>query len=122
MEKNSHRDTWDTYTQSWSEADTSKRSQLFAQSLHDDCVYTDPLVQATGYDRLSEYISTLQENIPGVRLETTDFNSHHDRSLAHWNMVGANGAVLGQGASVGMYGLDGRLTQMTGFFPPPGTG
>jgi len=50
---------------------------------------------------------------------TTDFKNHHDRSLAHWNMVDGNGNVLSQGASYGMYVADGRLMQMTGFFELP---
>jgi hypothetical protein len=31
-------------------------------------------------------------------------------------MVDSNGNVLSQGASYGVYGTDGRLMQMTGFF------
>lgn len=119
MESNSPKNTWDTYTKSWSEMDTSMRLQLFEQCLSPDCVYTDPMIQATGYDQLAGYMSELQKNVPGVRFVTTDFKSHHDRSLTHWNMVDDHGNVLSQGASYGIYGADGRLKQMTGFFDPP---
>ena len=122
MDSNSHRNTWETYTKSWSVADTSKRLQLFEQCLSPDCVYSDPMTQATGYDQLSGYMSELHKNVPGVAFVTTDFKSHHDRSLTHWNMVDGKGNILSQGASYGMYGADGRLTQMTGFFEPPGEG
>lgn len=122
MESNSHKNTWETYTKSWSVADPSTRLQLFEQCLNPDCVYTDPLMQATGYGQLSGYMSELHKNVPGVAFVTTDFKSHHDRSLTHWNMVDGKGNILSQGASYGMYGTDGRLMQMTGFFEPPNAG
>lgn len=122
MESNSYKNTWETYTKSWSVPDTSKRLQLFEQCLSPDCVYTDPITQATGYGQLSGYMSELHKNVPGVAFVTTDFKSHHDRSLTHWSMVDAKGKILSQGASYGMYGADGRLTQMTGFFEPPNAG
>lgn len=119
MESNSHQNTWETYTRSWSERDTSKRLQLFESCLSPDCVYTDPLIQATGYDQLSGYMSELHKNVPSVRFVTTDFKNHHDRSLTHWNMIDGDGNILSQGASYGLYGADSRLLQMTGFFETP---
>ncbi|MGB7816636.1 MAG: nuclear transport factor 2 family protein [Methylotenera sp.] len=119
MESNSQKHTWKIYSLSWSEVDVSKRLQLFEQSLSPDCVYTDPLIQTSGYVQLSDYMTELQKNVPGVKFIITDFESHHDRSLAHWNMVDGNGNLFIQGASYGLYGVDGRLTQMTGFYEPP---
>ena len=119
---NSHKNTWEIYTKSWSVPDTSKRLQLFEKCLSPDCGYTDPITQATGYGQLSGYMSELHKNVPGVAFVTTDFKSHHDRSLTHWNMVDGKGKTFSQGASYGVYGTDGRLTQMTGFFEPPSGG
>ena len=112
-----HRRTWDTYTQSWSETDPAKRFELFGQCLSPDCTYTDPHVQVTGYEQLSAYMAELHKNVPGVRFVATEFTTHHQRSLTHWNMTDGDSNVLSQGASFGMYGADGRLLQMTGFFP-----
>jgi hypothetical protein len=122
IEMNAHQNTWETYTRSWSETDTSKRMQIFEQCLSPDCVYTDPLIQASGYIELSGYMSELHKNVPGVRFITTDFKNHHDRSLTHWNMVDGDGNILSQGASYGLYGTDGRLMQMTGFYEAPTAG
>ncbi|MFZ2449048.1 MAG: nuclear transport factor 2 family protein [Methylovulum miyakonense] len=119
MESNSHQNTWETYTRSWSERDASKRLQLFEGCLSPDCVHTDPLIQATGYNHLSGYMSELHKNVPGVRFVTTGFKNHHDRSLAHWNRVDGDGNILSQGASYGLYGADSRLLHMTGFFESP---
>ena len=95
---------------------------MFEQCLSPECVYTDPIIQATGYGQLSGYMAELQKNVPGVRFVTTDSKNHHDRSLTHWNMLDGKGNILDQGASYGVYGADGRLTQMTGFFEPPAAG
>lgn len=119
MLNNTYKNTWETYTQSWSEVETSKRLQLFKECLNPDCIYTDPLMQTTGYEQLSAYMVALHDNVPGVSFVTTDFKSHHDRSLTHWNMLDGEGNCLSQGASYGLYGADGRLTQMSGFFDPP---
>lgn len=119
MDNHSHKNTWETYTKSWSETDTPKRLELFEQCLNPDCVYTDPIIQATGYEQLSGYMSELQKNVRGVSFVTTDFKSHHDRSLTHWNMVDGNGNTLAQGTSYGMYGAYGRLKQMTGSMSNP---
>jgi SnoaL-like domain len=112
----------EAYGKSWSETDAAKRLQLLEQSLNPDCVYTDPLVQTTGYEPLSEYMAELQKNISGVNFVPTELKSHHDRTLMHWNMADGNGNILGQGASYFLHGADGRLKQMTGFFDPPNAG
>lgn len=117
--KNVYLATWEAYSIAWSMPDESDRLKLLELSLSPDCIYTDPLMQTIGYAQLSAYISELHKNIPGVAFVITDFKNHHDRSLAHWNMVNGNGNLLFEGASYGLYGADGRLTQMTGFFEPP---
>ena len=121
MTSPSHKITLDRYESSWSETDPVKRLALFALSLSPECVYTDPNTQLAGYDQLAGYMAELQVNIPGVRFVTTEFKTHHDRSLTHWNMEDGKGNVLGIGASHFLHGVDGRLIQMTGFFDQPGT-
>ncbi len=122
MTISAHQATWETYTQSWSETDAKAQQQLFEQSLSPDCVYTDPMLQTTGYAQLAGYMAGLQKDLPGARFVTTRFVSHHDRSLAHWNMLDGNGNTVAPGISVGQYGADGRLKQMTGFYEPAKAG
>jgi len=117
----SRKNTWETYTKSWSETDPNKRMQLLKESLSPQCVYTDPNVQASGYENLSGYMTQFQKSAPGARFVTTEFVEHHDRSLVHWNMTDDKGKILGTGASFAVYGDDGRLLQMSGFFAAPGS-
>ncbi len=111
----------DTYEASWSATDPAKRLDLFMQSLSPECVYTDPNTQLKGYEQLAGYMSELQRQVPGVRFVTTEFKTHHDRSLTHWQMEDGSGKVIGVGASLFVHASDGRLTQMTGFFDQPGS-
>jgi SnoaL-like domain len=107
---------WLNYADIWSLSDNQQRLIALANRVNPNCVYTDPNIQVTGHDNLSEYMGQCQLNIPGLRFETTQFEEHHDRSLAKWNMVDGAGNVLGLGASFVLYGDEGQLLEMTGFF------
>lgn len=85
-------------------------------------MYTDPLTQTVGYEGLTGYMTEFQKNIPGGSFVITDFQEHHTQSLARWNMVDGKGKILSQGTSFAVYGGDGRLRQMTGFFKLPTAG
>ncbi|MGH1506550.1 MAG: nuclear transport factor 2 family protein [Acidimicrobiales bacterium] len=111
-----HEDTWATYTASWKTDDPAERSRLFAASLADDCVYTDPLTQAEGWAELAAYMEQFHQQIPGGHFVTTAIEGHHDRVLVTWDMVSGAGDKIGKGTSYGTFGDDGRLTSMTGFF------
>jgi SnoaL-like domain len=115
MENTQQKDMWEIYTSAWSEADAAKRQQLLEKSVHPDCVYTDPNIQTLGHAQLSDYMKEFQTSAPGCQFVTTKFESHHDRSLVHYDMVDGKGTVLVTGASYGMYRTDGRLMQMVGF-------
>jgi hypothetical protein len=78
-------------------------------------VYTDPNIQAIGHMQLSGYMQEFQSSALGCKFVTTKFESHHDRSLVHYDMVDGKGTVLVKGASYGVYRADGRLMQMVGF-------
>jgi SnoaL-like domain len=102
-------------TSAWSEPDTAKRMQLLEKSVHPDCLYTDPNIQTTNHAQLSAYMQEFLSNAPGCKFVTTKFESHHDRSLVHYDMVDRKGVVQLKGASYGMCRADGRLMQMVGF-------
>lgn len=111
---------WETYSLAWSELDEGKRLELFEKSVSPHCDYADPLIQMGGYRALSGYMAELQKNVPGIKFVTTAFKTHHDKSLAQWNMVDGNGNLLAPGISALTHSVDGRLVEMSGFFDPPG--
>ncbi len=115
-----HQATWDLYAASWkAEAGPEKRA-LFEQCLAQDCVYTDPLIRAEGWNALEGYMLEFHRQVPGGAFVTERFLSHHDTSIAVWTMVNGAGQPVGDGMSYGEYDLDGKLVRMTGFFEVPG--
>lgn len=117
--KNDPKAVWECYVQSWNAASAAERRALFPQCLAPNCVYTDPLTQAKGWDELVAYMVSFQEQVPGGRFVTEYFLAHHGRSIARWKMLNGTGAEIGSGTSYGEYDAQSRLVAMTGFFEVP---
>ena len=113
------RRTWEAYSAAWKPDNAAQRRSLFEQALHRDCEYRDPLTHAVGWDALDVYIQDFHRQVPGGHFVTTWFVAHHDRSIATWEMRGADASVLGQGVSYAEYAGDGKLRAMNGFFDTP---
>lgn len=119
MENLVQKNMWETYTLAWSNSDALERLKLLEKSVNPDCDYADPLLQVSGYHALSDYMAELQKSITGIKFVTIAFKTHHNKSLAHWNMVDGHGALLAPGISYLKHDVHGRLVEMSGFFDPP---
>ena len=108
--------TWETYTASWKAATVAEKQALFAKSLDPDCVYNDPITAAAGWEELTAYMDAFHQQVPGGHFQTKTFASHHQQSMATWNMLDGKGQVIGEGTSYGKYNGAGKLIAMTGFF------
>jgi hypothetical protein len=111
--------TWETYANAWKVASAQEKIQALKQSAALACVYLDPLTIAKGHDELVAYMLAFHQQVPGGHFVTTYFLAHHDVSIAKWNMVNGDGAVIGDGVSYGHYNEQGSLVAMTGFFETP---
>ncbi len=119
---NALREVWERYVGSWKVASAAEKRAIFSTCLAADCVYTDPLTQAKGWDELTAYMAAFHAQLPGGHFVTQEFFAHHGRSAARWKMVGGDGTALGEGISYAEYDAQNRLVTMTGFFePPPGS-
>jgi hypothetical protein len=112
---------WDRYAAIWSSDAETRRGELVA-CLADDATYCDPNGLKAGRAALSEYMGGFQQRIPGGRFRILQVLHHNDRSLAHWRLEGAGGAVLQNGTSFGLLAGDGRLLAISGFFYQAGAG
>lgn len=108
---------WKRYAAAWSLAAEKREAELEA-CLADDVNYCDPNHQAQGRDALSGYMDQFQSSVPDGHFQIRSILHHHDRSLAHWALLGAQGQVLQIGTSFGLLAEDGRLRNITGFFYP----
>jgi len=109
---------WERYVSAWRMASVAEKRETFRSCLAPDCVYTDPLVVARGWDELEKYMLGFHEQIPGGHFVTQQFFAHHGQSVARWKMLSREGATLGEGISYAEYDPQARLTKMTGFFDP----
>lgn len=108
---------WQRYAAIWS-LDADARPAELAACLADDATYCDPNGLLSGRAALSDYMGQFQANVPGGRFHIRSILHHHDRSLADWSLLGADGSVLQRGTSFGALAEDGRLRAISGFFRP----
>lgn len=116
MPDNKKLEIWNVYQSAWAAMAGDERRALLAKSVADDCAYSDPTDNCEGVDALIAHIETSQAKMPGARFHNDKFLDHHDQGLSNWTMFDGKGAVVATGTSYARYGVDGRLTQMTGFF------
>lgn len=117
--KNDKREIWETYASAWRVPTPDAKRAALVASVDPASTYRDPLTQRRGHDDLVDAMLEFHAQIPGGHFQTTYFLAYEDRSIARWNMLSADGSVLGEGISYGEYGADGKLTTMTGFFETP---
>jgi len=110
---------WHRYARIWSSEPAVRTSELEV-CLADDCTYCDVNGLLSGRDALSNYMGGFQQTVKGGRFEILFVIHHHDRMLAEWRLLGADGAVLQTGRSFANAAPDGRLLNISGFFDSPG--
>lgn len=108
---------WKRYAAIWS-LDSAERAAELAVCLTDDATYCDPNGLLADPAALSDYMGQFRESVPGARFQIGSVLYHHDRSLAHWSLLGTDGAALQTGTSFGHLAEDGRLRAISGFFHP----
>ncbi|ELX12400.1 hypothetical protein Jab_1c09960 [Janthinobacterium sp. HH01] len=111
-----HQQIWETYTSAWKADNVDDKRALLGASLADACTYQDPLASTSGWGELMAYMANFHQQVPGGHFATRRFRYHDGQSVAQWDMLDAQGQVIGDGVSVGRYNEAGRLVTVTGFF------
>ncbi|MFD2033594.1 nuclear transport factor 2 family protein [Belliella marina] len=109
------KEIWETYRACWSEANTAGRENKLNQIIAEDFEFYDPNIDLDGSQKLSDYMAQFQKDFPDCTFTITDFMIHHDRSLAHWDMVNSDKEVVGNGSDFAFYS-DGKLKAVSSFF------
>jgi len=112
--------TWQTYVEAWNARDRSERERFLSSAVDVNSNYVDPNVDIKGHQALSDYMGEFHAQMPGATFVLTRFISHHQKSIASWNLHDENGGVLFSGISYGTYNAQGKLTAEHGFFDTPG--
>ena len=106
---------WDRYAAIWSQDGDARTGEL-AACLADEVTYCDPNGLIEGRPAISAYMAGFQQGVPGGTFRISTVLHHHDRTLAHWTLLGPNGSALHTGSSFGVLSEDGRFRSVTGFF------
>ena len=104
------------YIEGWNETDALRRRVLIEEVYAEHAVYTDPMVQARGWEAIDATIAAVQSMFPGhVFRLAGPVDAHHDMARFHWHLA-APGAdePLVIGFDVAQLD-DGRIRQVLGF-------
>jgi hypothetical protein len=109
--------TIDRYFATWNETDADRRRALCRQIWAADGHYSDPLLDATGPDAISDGLGSLQTHLPGHTVaRSTEIDAHHDRARFGWTVTAPDGTIAVTGIDVVVFAPDGALHSISGFF------
>ncbi|MEU7908814.1 nuclear transport factor 2 family protein [Actinoplanes sp. NPDC049118] len=111
-------DIWHAYAAAWS-APAEQRHTLLDRHVCPQVSYRDPVTEVRGRDALADYMHAFQQGFPGHRFAIVTVDTHHDRSLAHWQLRDADDTPIQAGISHAIHDITHRLADITGFFPAP---
>ncbi len=110
-----------TYTACWSEQDEGRRRALLDKVWAEDGTYQDPTADVAGREALVQHIGGFHQSMPGARIElASGVSEHHGHIYFAWRLITADGSTYVEGVDFGTVDADGRLSQIVGFFGPPG--
>lgn len=113
--------TWNTYVDAWNAQDRRDREQLLSKATVMDSHYIDPNVDLKGHVALADYMGEFHAQMPDAQFVLTRFISHHQKSIACWDLRDSSDTTLIAGVSYGIYNEQGKLIAEHGFFDTPDT-
>ena len=108
--------TWLTYVGAWNAQSQTDRERLLSEVTATNSHYNDPNVELKGHKALADYMAGFHKQMPGAHFVLTRFISHHQQSIACWNLCDSSGNTVFTGISYGTYDARGKLTAERGFF------
>jgi uncharacterized protein YndB with AHSA1/START domain len=104
----------------WAEPDDSARRQALTDIASAGIRLRDRYSCVEGIDELAAHIGAAQRFMPGVRMKADgDVRQCQGMVLAGWTAAGDDGKPQSRGTNVFVFGLDGRIESVTGFWSPP---
>ena len=77
----------DNYIRSWNETDPLRRRVLIEDVYAEHAAYTDPMVQAHGWEGIDATIAAVQAMFPGHRFTLAGgVDAHHDIARFQWHL------------------------------------
>lgn len=109
-------ETWPNYARCFATSGEERR-RLMAAHLSPDVVYRDPRTEVRGQQAFDAEMTRMQAMFPGHTFEVLAVDAHHAHSVARWRLLDADGNHIATGLSHAVHDTDGRLADITGFYP-----
>ena len=107
----------DRWFSAWATADDRQRDAALAALVAPDVQFRDRFSAIDGVAELSPHIAAALRFMPGIRLERSgDIRHCQGTVLAEWTATAADGQPRGQGTNVFVFGSDGRISSVVGFW------
>jgi uncharacterized protein YndB with AHSA1/START domain len=105
----------------WTSADPAQRRAKLEPIVTPGVRFADRFGLVEGLDELLIHVAAVHAFMPGTEIALTgEARQCHGSVLADWTTTGGNGAVAGRGTNVFVLDADGRIEQVTGFWPSAG--
>jgi hypothetical protein len=76
------------YIETWNETDGERRRRLIEDLYTEDGSYTDPLVEAVGWDVIDQTLGAVQQQFAGLEFSLAgDVDGHHDTARFTWHLA-----------------------------------
>src|SRR5438105_11779802 len=107
----------DAWFAAWCEPDAASREREMKRIAAPAVAFRDRFSCTAGLDDLLPHLAAAQHFMPGIRLKR-DGNVRHCQglALADWVAVAADGQERARGTNVFVFGVDGRIESVTGFW------
>jgi hypothetical protein len=109
----------DSWFAAWSEPDAATRESVLDRIASPDVRFRDQFSLIDGLDDLRPHLAAVHKFMPGMRV-TRDGPVRHCQGmvLADWVAHGADGQAKGRGTNVFVFGPDGDIRSVAGFWGP----
>ena len=106
-----------SYFDMWLETDADARAEKISAVFTEHGRHVDPNADANGHAGLAEMMGAVHAQFPGLGMRrVTGIDQHNDQLRFGWELTGADGTVIVTGIDVAQVALDGRLSQVAGFW------
>jgi uncharacterized protein YndB with AHSA1/START domain len=110
----------DGWFEAWNEPEAGRRHQAFARVTEADVEFRDQYGFTRGVEDLVGHTAAVQKFMPGTRIERAGgIRLCQGRALSDWLVIGADGAQRGRGTNAFVFGQEGRIVAVTGFWSAP---
>jgi uncharacterized protein YndB with AHSA1/START domain len=107
----------DVWFDAWREPDPTVRAQTLGRIAVPDLRFRDRFGSTEGLADLVPHISAAQRFMPGIRMERRgDVRHCQGTALVEWAALTGDGQERAMGTSVFVFGADGRIEAVTGFW------